>query len=103
MKSRWQGRAWAQREAGGGDDAYVAHQRQPVLLGHGHDDELHLGGGEGAADAVARASAEWEVSQGRARGRPGGREVIAVEDLGSIPDSWMAVGEVGGQQDDRAG
>ena len=89
MESRWHGRARAQREAGGGDDAYVAHRRQPVSLGHGHDDELHLGGGEGAADAVARAAAEGEVSQGRARGRPGGREAIGVESLGRIPDSWM--------------
>ena len=62
MESQRHGRARAQREADDGDDACAAHRRQPVALGDGGDDELHLGGGEGAANAVARAAAEGKYA-----------------------------------------
>ena len=64
---------------------------------------MHLGGGEGAADTVARAAAEGKIREAWARGPSAGREAIGVEDLGRIPDGWMAVGDVGRQQHDRVG
>jgi hypothetical protein len=68
MEPRRHRSARAQREASGRTDARIADQREPVSVGHDSDDELHLRGGEGAADAAARDAPEGEVSHGRARG-----------------------------------
>jgi len=54
MRAHREGGARAQREAGGGDNAGAREQHEPVMLDHGGDDHLHLGGAEGAADAAAR-------------------------------------------------
>src|SRR5947199_264308 len=58
MKPRRHRWARAQREASDRTDARSTDQCQPVALDHGGDDELHLEGGEGAADAAPRAPAE---------------------------------------------
>src|SRR5215471_7895659 len=92
VETRRQGRARAQREAGGGGDGQAAFQRELVALGHGRDDELHLGGGERAADAVARAAPEGKVREARAADGSDGREAIGIEGVGRLPEGGMAVG-----------
>ncbi len=72
-----------------------------MALGHGGDDVLDLGGGEGAADTAARAAAEGEVGERRAGRARLGPEAVGIEALGCLPHARMAVGDVGAQQDQR--
>src|SRR5437867_5417508 len=96
-------RAWTQCETGRGNDAGTGQQHEPVTLGHVGDDELHLGGGEAAADAAAGATAKGEIREGRVGSRARGAEALGVEALGRFPDRRMTVGEVRAQQHERAG
>src|SRR5262249_62046915 len=95
MGTRRQSRARARREAGGGGDGQAAFQCELVALGHGRGDELPLGGGERAADAVARAAPEGKVREARAADGSDGREAIGIEGGGGLPEGGMAGRDVG--------
>src|SRR5262249_6105560 len=97
------GRTGVKDEARRRSDACARKKVEAMLLGDGGDDALKLDGSQGAADTATRATAEGEVGErGAGRARLW-REGVGVEALGCLPHRRMTVGDIGAQQDQRAG
>src|SRR4030095_6601822 len=62
-----------------------------------------LGDGEGAADTAARAAAERKVSERQAARARCWPEAVGIEAIGRLPHRGITVGDIGTQQDERAG
>src|SRR5260370_34306716 len=80
-------------------DARAREEVEAMALGHGGDDVLDLGGGEGAGDTAARAAAGGAAGEQRAGRARLGPEAGGVEEVRVLPRGRMAGGDGWGQHE----